>query len=66
VPSIQQRQAETRETRNTVDDGVWYSIDVHRMIALPRAIRDSVGPVVIVVHCNGGIVTEVFCRPCCR
>jgi hypothetical protein len=33
------------------------------MIALQRAIRDSVDPFVIVVHFNGGIVTEVFCRP---
>ena len=53
---MQQRQAETRETRNTVDDGVWYSIDVHRMIALPRAIRDSVDPLIIVVQFYGVMV----------
>ncbi len=32
------------------------------MALLPRALHDSVGVLVIVIHCRGGLGTAVFCR----
>jgi len=34
---------------------------VHRIIALPRTIRDSVDPLIDVVHLRGGLGAVVFC-----
>ncbi len=33
---------------------------IHRIIARPKPIRDSVDPLVIGVHLSGGLVMEVF------
>lgn len=41
-----------------------YPVPVHRIIARSRAIRDSVGLLVIVVHSTGGLIMELFCRDC--
>jgi len=58
ILSLKERQV----VGNTVNLVAQLMYELHRIVARPRAIRDFVDSLVIVVHCNGGLVIEVFCR----